>query len=307
MLKYTAKRLLFLILVLLGVSFIVFTLLYISPGDPAKVILGEAASEEALEALREQMGLNDPFLVRYFTYLKNIILYQDLGTSYNTGLPVLDQILSVFPNTVMLAASAIVIAVVVGVTLGIISAVKQYSILDNLVMIFALMGTSIPIFWLGIMMIVLFSVKLGILPPSGYGTFEQMIMPAIALGLQSTAVIARMTRSSMLEVIKQDYVKTARAKGQKEFLVIMKHVFRNALIPIITVVGLQFGQLLGGAMLTEMVFSIPGLGRLIIDSISMRDYPVVQGGVLFVATCFSLINLVVDLLYAVVDPKIAKS
>lgn len=307
MLKYTAKRLLFLILVLLGVSFIVFTLLYISPGDPAKVILGEAASEEALEALREQMGLNDPFLVRYFTYLKNIILYQDLGTSYNTGLPVLDQILSVFPNTVMLAASAIVIAVVVGVTLGIISAVKQYSILDNLVMIFALMGTSVPIFWLGIMMIVLFSVKLGILPPSGYGTFEQMIMPAIALGLQSTAVIARMTRSSMLEVIKQDYVKTARAKGQKEFLVIMKHVFRNALIPIITVVGLQFGQLLGGAMLTEMVFSIPGLGRLIIDSISMRDYPVVQGGVLFVATCFSLINLVVDLLYAVVDPKIAKS
>ena len=186
MLKYTAKRLLFLILVLLGVSFIVFTLLYISPGDPAKVILGEAASEEALEALREQMGLNDPFLVRYFTYLKNIILYQDLGTSYNTGLPVLDQILSVFPNTVMLAASAMVIAVVVGVTLGIISAVKQYSILDNLVMIFALMGTSIPIFWLGIMMIVLFSVKLGILPPSGYGTFEQMIMPAIALGLQST-------------------------------------------------------------------------------------------------------------------------
>ena len=307
MLKYTAKRLLFLILVLLGVSFIVFTLLYISPGDPAKVILGEAASEEALEALREQMGLNDPFLVRYFTYLKNIILYQDLGTSYNTGLPVLDQILSVFPNTVMLAASAILIDVVVGVTLGIISAVKQYSILDNLVMIFALMGTSVPIFWLGIMMIVLFSVKLGILPPSGYGTFEQMIMPAIALGLQSTAVIARMTRSSMLEVIKQDYVKTARAKGQKEFLVIMKHVFRNALIPIITVVGLQFGQLLGGAMLTEMVFSIPGLGRLIIDSISMRDYPVVQGGVLFVATCFSLINLVVDLLYAVVDPKIAKS
>ena len=235
------------------------------------------------------------------------MLHQDFGTSYNTGRPVLKEILNVFPNTVTLAASAILIAVVIGVILGIISAVKQYSILDNIVMVFALIGTSVPIFWLGIMMIVLCSVKLGWLPPSGYGTFKQMIMPAVALGLQSTAVIARMTRSSMLEVISQDYVKTARAKGQKEFLVIMKHVFRNALIPIITVVGLQFGQLLGGAMVTEMVFSIPGLGRLIIDSISMRDYPVVQGGVLFIATCFSLVNLVVDLLYAVVDPKIAKS
>ncbi|MBR2929075.1 MAG: ABC transporter permease [Oscillospiraceae bacterium] len=307
MLKYIGKRLLYLILVLLGVSFIVFTLLYISPGNPAKIILGEAATPEALAALEEQLGLNDPFLVRYFNYLKGIVFELDLGTSYNTGRAVLDEILAVFPNTVTLAASAIVIAVMVGVTLGIISAVKQYSIIDNLVMVFALIGTSVPIFWLGIMMIVLFSVKLHLLPPSGYGTFAQMIMPAVALGLQSTAMIARMTRSSMLEVIRMDYVKTARAKGQKEIVVIMKHVFRNALIPIITVVGLQFGQLLGGAMLTEMVFSIPGLGRLIIDSISMRDYPVVQGGVLFVATCFSLVNLVVDLLYAVVDPKITKS
>ena len=194
MVKYIGKRLLFLILMLLGVSFIVFTLLYISPGDPAKIMLGEAASEEALEALREQKGLNDPFLVRYFNYLKDIVIHQDLGTSYNTGRPVLQEILNVFPNTVMLAASAIVIAVVIGVILGIISAVKQYSILDNIVMVFALIGTSVPIFWLGIMMIVLFSVKLGWLPPSGYGSFKQMIMPAVALGLQSTAVIARMTR-----------------------------------------------------------------------------------------------------------------
>ena len=307
MLKYIGKRLLFLILVLLGVSFIVFTLLYISPGDPAKIMLGEAATEEACEALREQLGLNDPFFVRYFNYIKDIVVHQDLGISYSTRGPVLDQLLAAFPNTVKLAASAIVIAVVVGVSLGIISAVKQNSVIDNLVMVFALLGTSIPIFWLGIMMIVLFSVKLGLLPPSGYGTWQQMIMPAIALGLQSTAMIARMTRSSMLEVIRQDYVKTARAKGQREFVVIMRHVFRNALIPIITVVGLQFGQLLGGAMLTEMVFSIPGLGRLIIDAITERDYPVVQGGVLLVAACFSLINLVVDLLYAVADPKIARS
>ncbi len=307
MLKYIGKRLLFLILVLLGVSFIVFTLLYISPGDPAKIMLGEAATEEACEALREQLGLNDPFFVRYFNYIKDIVVHQDLGISYSTRGPVLDQLLAAFPNTVKLAASAIVIAVVVGVSLGIISAVKQNSVIDNLVMVFALLGTSIPIFWLGIMMIVLFSVKLGLLPPSGYGTWQQMIMPAIALGLQSTAMIARMTRSSMLEVIRQDYVKTARAKGQREFVVIMRHVFRNALIPIITVVGLQFGQLLGGAMLTEMVFSIPGLGRLIIDAITERDYPVVQGGVLLVAACFSLVNLVVDLLYAVADPKIARS
>lgn len=307
MLKYIGKRLLFLILVLLGVSFIVFTLLYISPGDPAKIMLGEAATEEACEALREQLGLNDPFFVRYFNYIKDIVVHQDLGISYSTRGPVLDQLLAAFPNTVKLAASAIVIAVVVGVSLGIISAVKQNSVIDNLVMVFALLGTSIPIFWLGIMMIVLFSVKLGLLPPSGYGTWQQMIMPAIALGLQSTAMIARMTRSSMLEVIRQDYVKTARAKGQLEFVVIMRHVFRNALIPIITVVGLQFGQLLGGAMLTEMVFSIPGLGRLIIDAITERDYPVVQGGVLLVAACFSLVNLVVDLLYAVADPKIARS
>ena len=307
MFKYIGKRLLYLILVLLGVSFIVFTLLYISPGDPARIMLGEAATEEACEALREQLGLNDPFFVRYFNYIKDIVVHQDLGISYSTRGPVLDQLLAAFPNTVKLAASAIVIAVVVGVSLGIISAVKQNSVIDNLVMVFALLGTSIPIFWLGIMMIVLFSVKLGLLPPSGYGTWQQMIMPAIALGLQSTAMIARMTRSSMLEVIRQDYVKTARAKGQREFVVIMRHVFRNALIPIITVVGLQFGQLLGGAMLTEMVFSIPGLGRLIIDAITERDYPVVQGGVLLVAACFSLVNLVVDLLYAVADPKIARS
>lgn len=205
-----------------------------------------------------------------------------------------------------LAVAAIVIAVVLGTFLGIISAVKQNSLLDNAVMVLALIGTSAPIFWIGILMILLFSVKLGWLPPSGFGSFKQLIMPALALGMQSTAVIARMTRSSMLEVIRQDFVKTARAKGQKEIVVILKHVFRNALIPVITVVGLQFGTLLGGAMLTEVVFSIPGVGRLMIEAIKQRDFPIVQGSVLFVAACFSLVNLAVDLLYAVVDPKVAK-
>lgn len=307
MLKYVLKRCFYLLLVLIGVSIIVFSLLYITPGDPVKLMLGESAAPEAKEQLREELGLNDPFLVQYFNYVKDIAVHQDFGVSYVTKRPVIKEILNVFPNTVLLACSAIVIAMILGVILGIISAVKQYSLIDNFVMAFALIGTSAPIFWIGILMILFFSVKLGWFPPSGYGSFKQMVMPAVALGMQSTAMIARMTRSSMLEIIRQDFVKTARAKGQKEFAVIIKHVFRNALIPIITVVGLQFGMLLGGALLTETVFSIPGLGRLMIESIKMRDYPIVQGSVLFIAACFSLVNLVVDILYAAVDPRISKA
>lgn len=306
MLKFTLKRLASLVLVLIGVSFLVFMLLSLTPGDPVRMMLGESATPEAQEALREEMGLNDPLLVQYGRYMKNIIVHQDLGQSYTTQRPVLGEILNVFPNTVALAVAAMVIAIVLGIFLGIISAVKQNSLLDNIVMVLALIGTSAPIFWIGILMILLFSVQLGWLPPSGFGSFEQLIMPALALGMQSTAVVARMTRSSMLEVIRQDFVKTARAKGQKEIIVVVKHVFRNALIPIITVVGLQFGTLLGGAMLTEIVFSIPGVGRLMIEAIKQRDFPIVQGSVLFVAACFSLVNLAVDLLYAVVDPKVSK-
>lgn len=306
MLKFTLKRLASLVLVLIGVSFLVFMLLTLTPGDPVRMMLGESATPEAQEALRKEMGLDDPLLVQYGRYMKNIVVHQDLGTSYSTQRPVLDEIMNVFPNTVQLAVAAMVIAIILGIFLGIISAVKQNSLLDNIVMVLALIGTSAPIFWIGILMILLFSVQLGWLPPSGFGSFEQLIMPAVALGMQSTAVVARMTRSSMLEVIRQDFVKTARAKGQREIVVILKHVFRNALIPIITVVGLQFGTLLGGAMLTEVVFSIPGVGRLMIEAIKQRDFPIVQGSVLFVAACFSLVNLAVDLLYAVVDPKVSK-
>ena len=306
MLKFTLKRLLYLILVLIGVSFLVCLLLYMTPGDPVRMMLGESSTPEAQAELRAELGLDDPLLVQYGRYMANIVFHQDLGTSYSTGRPVLESILEVFPNTVTLATASIVIAIVLGTFLGIISAVKQNSLLDNAVMVLALIGTSAPIFWIGILMILLFSVQLNWLPPSGFGSFKQLIMPAVALGMQSTAVVARMTRSSMLEVIRQDYVKTARAKGQKEFVVIMRHVFRNALIPVITVVGLQFGTLLGGAMLTEIVFSIPGVGRLMIEAIKQRDFPIVQGSVLFVAACFSLVNLAVDLLYAVVDPKVSK-
>ena len=306
MLKFTMKRLVYLVLVLVGVSFLVFLLLYMTPGDPVRMMLGESATPEAQAELRLELGLDDPFLVQYGRYIKNIVVHQDLGTSYSTRRPVLDEIMTVFPNTVKLATAAIIIAVILGTFLGIVSAVKQNSLLDNAVMVLALIGSSAPIFWIGILMIILFSVNLGWLPPSGFGSFKQLIMPALALGMQSTAVVARMTRSSMLEVIRQDFVKTARAKGQKESVVIMKHVFRNALIPVITVVGLQFGTLLGGAMLTEVVFSIPGVGRLMIEAIKQRDFPIVQGSVLFVAACFSLVNLAVDLLYAVVDPKVSK-
>ena len=306
MLKFTMKRLVYLVLVLVGVSFLVFLLLYMTPGDPVRMMLGESATPEAQAELRLELGLDDPFLVQYGRYIKNIVVHQDLGTSYSTRRPVLDEIMTVFPNTVKLATAAIIIAVILGTFLGIVSAVKQNSLLDNAVMVLALIGTSAPIFWIGILMIILFSVNLGWLPPSGFGSFKQLIMPALALGTQSTAVVARMTRSSMLEVIRQDFVKTARAKGQKESVVIMKHVFRNALIPVITVVGLQFGTLLGGAMLTEVVFSIPGVGRLMIEAIKQRDFPIVQGSVLFGAACFSLVNLAVDLLYAVVDPKVSK-
>lgn len=305
--KYLTNRLLSLILVMLGVSIIVFTLLYLTPGDPARIILGDSATPEARDQLREEMGLNDSYWVQYFRYIKNIVFNQDFGTSYVTQRPVLFEINNVFGNTVTLAIAAVIVSVVTGIILGIIAAVKQYSIIDNIVMAFALLGNSAPMFWVGVLMILLFSVKLQWLPPSGFGTFKQIIMPATALGLQSTALIARMTRSSMLEVIRQDFVTTARSKGQKEHVVIMDHVFRNALIPIITVVGLQFGNLLGGALITETVFSIPGIGRLMIESIKMRDYPVVQGSVLFIAVIFSLVNLLVDLLYVVVDPRVSKS
>lgn len=304
MLKYLVRRILMLIPVILGVAFIVFFLLYITPGDPARIILGDQAPEEAVLELREEMGLDDPFLVQFGNYVYNLVVKQDIGKSYITKRPVIEEILNVFPATLRLSASAVLLALVVGIPFGIISAIKQYSIFDSITMIFALIGISMPVFWLGLLLILFFSVYLGWLPASGYTTFSAMILPAIALGAQSVAIITRMTRSSMLEVIRMDYIRTARAKGQSEKKVVLKHALGNALIPIITIAGLQFGRLLGGAVLTESIFSIPGIGRLMVDSIKMRDFPIVQGGVLFVAVSFSLVNLLVDLLYAYVDPRI---
>lgn len=304
MLKYTLKRLLLMIPVLLGVSFVVFLLMYISPGDPAKMILGEMAEAKEVEALRESLGLNAGFWERYFHYMKDIVLYGDLGISYATREPVLSEVLERFPITLKLASSGVLVALFIGVPCGIIAATRQYSIFDHAATVLSLLGNSMPAFWMGILLILVFSVHLGWLPSSGYSAAEYMILPALTLGTSSAAVIMRMTRSSMLEVIRQDYIRTARAKGQKESVVIYFHALKNALIPVITAVGLQFGMLLGGSILTETIFSIPGIGKLMVDSIKNRNYPVVQGGVLILAVVFSFVNLGVDLLYAYVDPRI---
>lgn len=304
MLRYVIKRILYLIPVLIGVSFIVFTLMYFTPGDPAKNALGTNAPPEAIAQKREELGLNDPFFVQYGRFFLGLVTRGDMGDSYTTQLPVSFEVFHRVGYTLKLAALSISFAVLLGIPLGIVSAIRQYSFFDTVTMIFALIGISMPVFWLGLLLILLFSVQLGWLPSSGFNTFSQMILPAVALGSQSVSVITRMTRSSMLEVIKQDYIKTARAKGQKKRVVIWRHALGNALIPIVTTIGTQFGQLMGGAVMTEVIFSIPGIGRLMVDSIKMRDTPMVLGCVLFVAISFALVNLAVDLLYAFIDPRI---
>ena len=304
MLKYIIRRLLLLIPVMLGVSVIVFSLLYFTPGDPVRNKLGTNASPVEVERLREKMGLNDPFLVQFGRYLKNIVFHGSLGESYITEQPVVLEIAARVSATVRLAISATIVAIIFGIPLGIVSAIKQYSVFDHITMIFALIGLSMPVFWLGLLMILLFSVKLGWFPSSGFSGLKYMVLPAMALGAQSIAVLTRMTRSSMLETIRQDYIRTARAKGQREKVVVFKHALGNSLIPVITIIGIQFGQLMGGAVMTEIIFSIPGIGRLMIDSIKLRDVPVVLGCVLFVAVTFAIVNLIVDILYTYVDPRI---
>lgn len=304
MLKYIIRRLLLLVPVMLGVSVIVFSLLYFTPGDPVRNKLGTNASPVEVERLREKMGLNDPFLVQFGRYLKNIVFHGSLGESYITEQPVVLEIAARVSATVRLAISATIVAIIFGIPLGIVSAIKQYSVFDHLTMIFALIGLSMPVFWLGLLMILLFSVKLGWFPSSGFSGLKYMVLPAMALGAQSIAVLTRMTRSSMLETIRQDYIRTARAKGQREKVVVFKHALGNSLIPVITIIGIQFGQLMGGAVMTEIIFSIPGIGRLMIDSIKLRDVPVVLGCVLFVAVTFAIVNLIVDILYTYVDPRI---
>jgi peptide/nickel transport system permease protein len=289
--------------VVIGVSIIVFILMQLTPGDPAQILLGPQAGEEDVQNLREQMGLNDPLIVQYFRFLLGIATF-DFGTSIQDGQPVLQQILSHFPATIKLTLAAMVVALLIGIPIGIISSTKQYSFFDNVSTLGGLVGFSMPNYWLSMMLILLFSVQLGWLPVSGYGGLIFLVLPAISLGTQTAAVFLRMTRSSMLEVLHSDYIRTARAKGITERKVVYAHALRNALIPIITVVGLQVGALLEGAILTEAVFAWPGIGRFMIDAINAKDFPVVQGSVVFIAFVFVFVNLLVDILYAYVDPRI---
>lgn len=301
--KYILRRFLYMIPVLIGVSLIIFTVLYLTPGDPAMMILGEDAGQEAIEELREEMGLNNTFLVRFFNYLRGA-LTGDLGTSYTTGQPVLDELFTRYPTTITLAIVSTIVAILVAIPLGILSAVYQNSLIDGISRVIAMIGVSMPNFWQGLINILIFSVYLKWLPSSGFSSPLHWILPAVTIGTSGAAAIMRTTRSSMLETIRQDYIRTARAKGASEFSVIWKHALRNALIPVLTIIGIRFGASLGGAIVTEQVFSIPGIGKLMIDSINTRNYPVIQGGVLLIALAYSVINLIVDILYAYVDPRI---
>ncbi|MBR1918511.1 MAG: ABC transporter permease [Spirochaetales bacterium] len=306
--KYILKRLLLMIPILIGVTFIVFFIMSLTPGDPAAVILGDQATAEALEAMREELGLNKPLVVRYGNFLWDLI-HGDLGISYRNRIPVWPQIIDKFPNTVVLAIAGILVALAIGIPVGIISAKKQYTKLDNISMVLSLIGVSMPNFWLGLLLSLLFALKLGWLPSQGMGQgfiplLRSLVLPALTLGTGVAATVARMTRSSMLEVIRQDYISTARAKGVAEGEITRRHMLRNAMIPIVTAVGLQFGVLLGGAMLTETIFSWPGLGRLMVESINSKDIPMVLGATVFLAMMFSIVNLIVDIIYAFVDPRI---
>ena len=301
--RYIGKRLLMMVPVLLGVVLVVFSMLYFSPGRAADYMLGDMATEEDKLMFEEQNGLDKPFIVQYVNYVLDI-LKGDLGVSYTSKRPVLDEIMARFPNTLLLATVSMVIATIIGVSLGILSATKQYTIWDNLARVGSIIGVSMPSFWEGLMLAILFSVTLGWLPPSGFSSWRHWILPAITVSTVPAATIMRMTRSSMLEAVRQDYVRTARAKGQSERVVIWHHAFRNALIPVMTVIGLNFGRLLGGMAITEAVFAIPGVGKLVVDAIPVKNAPLVQGGILFIAFAMSMINLATDVLYAYVDPRI---
>lgn len=303
MFTFIARRIFQTIPVVIGVTILVFMLIHLIPGDPAQIIAGETASPEQVEQMRERLGLNDPLPVQYFRYMGNVV-QGDLGDSIRNGRPVTEEIMTRFWTTVELAIYSTILSVFIGLIAGVISATKRYSLLDVGIMIVALFGLSMPNFWLGIMLIQWFSIDLGWFSPSGWGTWKQNVLPVITLGTGGAAIIARMTRSSMIEVIGQDYIRTARAKGVKERIVIYRHALKNALIPVVTVVGLQFGGMLGGAVLTEQVFAINGMGRLIVDAIRARDFPIVQGTVLVISLLFVLVNLIVDISYRYLNKRI---
>jgi peptide/nickel transport system permease protein len=332
MISFIIRRAFSIIPTLLGVSIIIFLMLAITPGDPAELLLGERATEETLEAMREHLGLNEPLYVQYGMFLKRLIKF-DLGETIWTRQKVWDEIKQRYPATIELSIAAMFLSCFFGIILGIISATKQYSWFDYMSMIASLIGVSIPVFWLGLVLMLVFSLYLGWFPMSGRmgigidleiitnfyvldailtrnwpalkDVLWHLTLPAFALSTIPLAIIARMTRSSMLEVLRQDYIKTAKAKGLGQTKIVLKHALRNGLIPVITVIGLQFGIMLGAAILTETVFAWPGVGKWIFDGVVKRDYMVIQGGTLVVAACFVIVNLIVDVLYAVINPRIS--
>jgi peptide/nickel transport system permease protein len=316
MVRYVFYRIVQLIPVILGVTLIVFTLTYISPGDPARLLLPQDASDEEVSQLKQAMGLDRSFFVQYFHFLFGYdgpgdsfdykgLFALDLGRSYVSNRPVFGTILERFPNTVLLSSIALLLSIFISIPFGIISATRQYSKTDMIVTVLALVGISMPAFWLGMLLIWIFSVQLKLFPSLAVPSNPlSIVLPALTLAAMSTAVQTRMTRSSMLEVMRQDYVRTARAKGLEEKVVIRKHALRNALIPVVTVVGIQVGQLLVGSVLTETVFSYPGIGTIMVDAINRKDTPQILASVVFMALIFALVNLIVDILYAFIDPRI---
>ena len=305
--RYILKRLVMLIPVLIGVTFMVYFILSLSPGDTAAIIAGEGADAQTIEAVRKDLGLDKPVIVQYGKYMWNL-LHGDMGVSYSTKRPVFTTIMSSFPNTAKLAFWSILVAVAIALPIGIISATRQYSAVDNVGMVAALLGVATPNFWLGLMLIIIFALRLQWLPASmpsiAAASAKYWILPAITIGLPPVASVLRFTRSTMLDVVRQDYIRTARSKGLSEKVVIFKHALRNALLPIITFVGIMLGGTVAGSVVIESIFSIPGIGSLVTTAVSNQDYPIIQGCVLVLSILICLINLVVDVIYGFVDPRI---
>jgi len=303
-LKYAIKRILMIFPLLFMIMSVVFIMLHFAPGDPAILMLGPEATQEKILHIRQELGLDNPLHIQYWDFVKKLVLEGDLGNSYQSGRPVVSEIARTLPISAQLAVTALTISIVVSLLIGVISAVRQYSMIDLFTKIFLMIGVSMPVFWLGLVFIVIFSLKLGWFPSSGWGTFRHLVLPAVTLAAYPTAALTRLTRSSMLEVIRQDYIRTARSKGLSEGATIFKHALKNAFIPVITMIGVELTILIGGSILTETVFAIPGLGRMTVTAVFARDYAVIRGSILTVATLVAIINLMVDLSYTLFDPRI---
>lgn len=303
MIRYIVKRVFLMVPVILGVSIIIFTIMSFTPGDPVVLMLGEGASDKAIAELRAELGLDDPLLVQYVRYVAKA-LSGDMGRSYHSSTSVASEVASRFPNTLRLTLLGTAMAILIGIPVGVVSAVKQYTLIDSVSLIVSMVFTSMPSFWLGLMLIMFFSLRLDLFPATGAETWKHFVLPSFTLAAASMASLIRMTRSTMLEVIRQDYVRTARAKGASEKRVVLRHALRNALLPVVTVIGLNFGRQLGGAIVTETVFAMPGLGMLMVNGIRTRDTPIVMGAVLFAAVLAGIVMLLVDILYSFIDPRL---